>query len=29
MIFMAGALTVVQLSSVYLRYLPFGKDLSE
>lgn len=29
MIFMAVALTTVQLSSAYLRYLPFKKDLSE
>ena len=29
MIFMAIALTTVQLSSVYLRYLPFSKDLSK
>lgn len=28
MIFMAIALTAVQLSSAYLRYLPFSKDLS-
>ena len=29
MIFMATALTIIQLSSAYLRYLPFSRELSE